>query len=387
MATIVNRGKRQWQVKVRRKGYPTETKTFDTKKEAEEWAAIVEGKMAACEYVDMRAASKTTLRQVFERYLEEVVPYRKGVQLGYMVRAWMERDLADRIIGGITSADIKRWLRKRSSETYTVYEWEAGRRRHKLDADGKPVIRYTKTVSGKTVLNEFRTLSAVFSFAQDTMGMKGLGNPCKTIPPHDRPQYKFRTRRLQGDEYDRLLAACEADQNPYLAAVFVFCVESAARRSEAVNLKWAGVDLENGTALFLDTKNSDDRTIGLSPKAIELLSKLPSRPHPGEPVGERLVFPVSADSITRAFGRARKRCGIKGSRESLDGMTFHDQRHEATSRLVEEGFHILEVMAQTGHRSTESLKRYVHPKATNIPAKLAKIRGGQSVPNQEEQAA
>lgn len=341
--------------------------------------------MSACEYVNMRAASKTTLRQVLERYLEDVVPYRKGVQLGYMVKAWMERDLADRIIGGITVGDIKRWLLARSAETYTVYERDAGKRRILLDADGKPKVKYTKKIAGKTALNEFRTLSAVFNFARKEMGMKGLHNPCADVSDDDKPQYKARDRRLNGDEFDRLLAACEADRNPYLAAVFVFSVETAARRSEIANLTWADVDLATKTAILWETKNKDDRMIALSPKVVELMSELPGRPKIGESGRDKPVFPIAADGITRGFERARKRCGIKGGREGYGGMTFHDQRHEAASRLFEDGLNIVEVMAQTGHRSMQSLKRYVHPKATDIAAKLAKAR--QTVPKQDGQAA
>lgn len=37
MATIVNRGPHQFQAQVRRKGYPTQTKTFETSAEAKAW--------------------------------------------------------------------------------------------------------------------------------------------------------------------------------------------------------------------------------------------------------------------------------------------------------------------------------------------------------------
>ncbi|WP_316897185.1 hypothetical protein [Pseudodesulfovibrio indicus] len=44
MATITKRGKHQWQAKVRRKGYPAQSKTFDRKIDAEQWARNNENK-------------------------------------------------------------------------------------------------------------------------------------------------------------------------------------------------------------------------------------------------------------------------------------------------------------------------------------------------------
>ncbi|GAU08880.1 DUF2188 domain-containing protein [Desulfoplanes formicivorans] len=45
MATFTKRGKGQWQVKIRRKGCPLQTKTFETKGDAEAWAREIESEM------------------------------------------------------------------------------------------------------------------------------------------------------------------------------------------------------------------------------------------------------------------------------------------------------------------------------------------------------
>jgi site-specific recombinase XerD len=42
------------------------------------------------------------------------------------------------------------------------------------------------------------------------------------------------------------------------------------------------------------------------------------------------------------------------------GLTFHDLRHEATSRFCEKGLPMMTVQAITGHKSTQMLKRYTH---------------------------
>ncbi|EPJ88307.1 shufflon-specific recombinase [Pseudomonas sp. CFII68] len=42
MATIRNRGEYQWEAQIRRKGYPAQRKTFETKSDAQAWARIVD---------------------------------------------------------------------------------------------------------------------------------------------------------------------------------------------------------------------------------------------------------------------------------------------------------------------------------------------------------
>lgn len=45
MATFRKRGPYQWEAQIRRKGYPAQSKTFNTKAEAEAWANVVESEM------------------------------------------------------------------------------------------------------------------------------------------------------------------------------------------------------------------------------------------------------------------------------------------------------------------------------------------------------
>lgn len=44
MASFRKRGPYQWEARIRKKGYPTTCKTFETKAEAEVWAKEVEPK-------------------------------------------------------------------------------------------------------------------------------------------------------------------------------------------------------------------------------------------------------------------------------------------------------------------------------------------------------
>ncbi len=72
MADICKRGDLQWQVRVRRKGHPTQTRTFNTKVPAETWARQVEGEMDRGTFVSRHEAENTTLSEALDRYEREI---------------------------------------------------------------------------------------------------------------------------------------------------------------------------------------------------------------------------------------------------------------------------------------------------------------------------
>ncbi|EQD71992.1 phage integrase, partial [mine drainage metagenome] len=51
-------------------------------------------------------------------------------------------------------------------------------------------------------------------------------------------------------------------------------------------------------------------------------------------------------------------------------LTFHDLRHEATSRFFEKGFNVMEVASITGHKTLQMLKRYTHLKAEDLAKRM-----------------
>lgn len=61
MGTITKRGELQWQAKVRRKGYPAQSRTFSYKEDAEKWVRELERAADRGGVVDRREAEKNTL--------------------------------------------------------------------------------------------------------------------------------------------------------------------------------------------------------------------------------------------------------------------------------------------------------------------------------------
>jgi len=99
-------------------------------------------------------------------------------------------------------------------------------------------------------------------------------------------------------------------------------------------------------------------------------------------IGILRVFPTTPNAVKLAFERACKRAcpHIKDFRhgrkktcscEGIQGLRFHDLRHEATSRLFEKGLNPMQVASITGHKTLQMLKRYTHLQAED----LAKLLG------------
>jgi integrase len=75
------------------------------------------------------------------------------------------------------------------------------------------------------------------------------------------------------------------------------------------------------------------------------------------------IFPYRGASVSAAFQRAAKMCGIHDA-------TLHDLRHEGISRLFEAGLNIPEVSLISGHSSWASLKRYTQIQPAHVLEKL-----------------
>ena len=74
MATIQKRkylNKTSYQVRIRRLGIKTITKSFQERTEAKSWARFMEAKLDRGDYSDYSSASKVTLGDLFKRYVKE----------------------------------------------------------------------------------------------------------------------------------------------------------------------------------------------------------------------------------------------------------------------------------------------------------------------------
>jgi len=129
------------------------------------------------------------------------------------------------------------------------------------------------------------------------------------------------------------------------------------RRGELLGLTWDEIDKKRGIAHLPATKNGSARAVPLSPRALAALKKLPRR------LDGRL-FSIELNDHGNRWRALRKQAGITG-------LTFHDLRHEGTSRLIEGGlFNMAEVAAITGHKTMAMLKRYYQADASALAKRM-----------------
>ncbi len=180
---------------------------------------------------------------------------------------------------------------------------------------------------------------------------------------------KGRDLRLNPEEEQSLFEACERHSNPMLGWIARIALYTGMRAGEIKSLTRLQVDLDKRTVHLTETKNGSARTVPLTRQATGILRVTLN--HPVRPLDTDLIFwgEPGRDGIRRpyefrpAWNRALKKAGI-------EGLRFHDLRHEAVSRLVETGLGDQEVAAISGHKSMQMLKRYTNLRAEDLVARL-----------------
>jgi len=364
MGTLVKRGELQWQAKIRKKGFPVQSKTFMYKEDAEKWIRATEHELETSGFIDRREADKNSLADVLKRYRREITPGKKSAEIEAIKIEVILRDtlLSSLKMSALSSAAIAAWRDRR-----------------------------LKSVSGATVNREFDVLSTVINHARREWGVH-ITNPMPDVKRPDKA--RARDRRFSALEEKYLLDAlreCERKsdgtfakgaRNPWLAPLVQLALETAMRRGELLSLQWENVDFERRAAYLPDTKNGDSRDVPLSSRAVAILEEL-SQSVNNEGLDERHgpVFQTTAMALRKGFSRAIERAQLayaddcrkahrKPVRGFLEDVHFHDTRHEAASRLADKLSNVLELSAVTGHRDVRMLKRYYHPRAEDLAKKL-----------------
>ena len=233
-------------------------------------------------------------------------------------------------------------------------------------------------VNTQTARHDLSLLSRVLTTAAKEWGIPlPHGNPVAQLRMPKLPP--ARNRRLTAEEESALLDAAQQyemsrkDAGP-ISSIIRFALGTAMRRGEIAAMRWDHINLKSQVLRVPDSKSGEPRRVPLSKAAVDVLKALP-RHLKGH------VWGVTADTITQAFDRvcARARDGYLRECETanqdpdldfLEDARFHDLRHEATSRLFERGFNVMEVAAITGHKTLQMLKRYTHLRAEDLARKL-----------------
>lgn len=342
MATIVRTESNTWKALVRKTGWPPTSKTFRTKRDAEDWSRRVEDEMTRGVYIQRTPSEKMTLTEALVRYEKEIIPTKKT--------STQVRD--SRRIKLLKSSELGKYsLAALSSDIVAKYRDK----------------RLTAGKSNNTVRLELALIGHLYNIAIKEWKIGLPFNPVANIrKPSPGPG---RNHRISKVDHERLLLALREYSNPMLAWIYEVALETAMRAGEILNLKVQDVDLERRILSLKDTKNGSARTVPLSKDAVRVLT-------------EALTYPVRPRDCDLVFfgepGRERKRGPYQFNKAWLEikqdlglaELHFHDVRHEAVSRLVEAGLSDQEVASISGHKSMQMLRRYTHLRAEDLVRKL-----------------
>lgn len=343
------RGAHQYRVQVRRNGF-YQSRTFETLREAQEWQRIVEGKVTADEFVDLRRARTTTLAAACDWMLDGKLygsnPGAKNVAVN--LRYWKNSRFAGWSLLSIHDWDLIEWRREVLDEDNAE---DSGRCGPEAECGPQTVIHR---------LNALSKLIQIWARANKVP----LDNP---VRPGVRPaKPDGRDRRLAEGEENRLLEAAQKSSRPWLEVAIILSIETCMRQSELASLTWSRVRLgdEYPHADLPRTKNDRPRRVPLSARAVDAFRSLQPE-GASEAIGARPVLPVETGrGIIHAF-RA-----IANDKDFPD-LRWHDLRHEGISRLFElTDLRENEIMAISGHLTPAMLTRYTHLRSDRLGERL-----------------
>ena len=341
-----------WQGVIRKKGFPHQYKSFKSKRDCEVWATDTESKMNRGIFSDMSIAEGLTLAEGLKKYLKEITPHKKG--------KYQETNRINRLISNT----------KISDKTFATFKsFDCAKYRDEMSDLG---------LSASTINKELSIISHLFEVALKDWGISCI-NPVKQIA---KPKVEnSRNRRLSALEEQYLVQALADNSagtrsNKVVIDIVLFAIETGMRKSEPFKLTWQDVDLKKQVAYLHDTKNGKPRGVPLSSQAVKILK--------GDDddtivkIRRGKVFNTTYSALTQSFRRAVVRAISLYEKDTtpdmriegfLDDFTYHDLRHEATTRLADK-LQMHELMKVTGYSDARMLARYYHPKPEDLAKKL-----------------
>jgi len=300
------------------------SRSFRTRREAVEWAALKEQKIRQRTEKDPRL--QHTLRDALHRYADEVSPTKRGEH-------W-ER------------------IRLNAFEGYNL----------PLD---KPLIKVTPqdiadfrdsralSISNGSVRREISLLSSVFQIAMLEWGWTDK-NPCRMI--RKPPNSKHRERIIHWWETKRMLRSMgyrqhgEIETTSQAAAMCMLtALRTGMRAGELTGMTWGQV-FERHCHLP-KTKTGRPRDVPLSLKAKALIERMRGW-------HDELVFGISPATLDTLFRRYRDRAG-------LEGFTFHDTRHTAAT-MISRKVDVLDLCKIFGWADPKMAMVYYNPDAESL---------------------
>lgn len=338
MASIEKRtsrdGKTTYRVKVRLKGQPTETASFERKTDANKWAQDTESAIRDGRHFKTTAAKRHTLAELIERYIKDVLPTKpKSEAKQTAMLNWWKSEIGSYSLADVTPALVAERRDKLA----------AGKTKRGTQRNPATVVRY------------MAALSVCFTHAVKEWGWIDDTPMRKVTKPKES---RGRVRFLSDDERARLLKSCKESSNTYLYPAVVLALSTGMRSGEIMGLTWDVVDLNRGRAILHETKNNERRAVAITGHALQVLKEM----NKVRRIDTTLLFPskeITPQKPQKPIDlRAPWLAALK--KASIQDFKFHDLRHSAASYLAMNGASLAEIAEVLGHKTLQMVKRYAH---------------------------
>ncbi len=343
-------GQISYQVRLRRVGLPTIARTFDSLLEAEAWKAESETKRNRGERVATRADRRATIVDAIDEYVakNKTLNDKEKQRLTFL-----RLEFAEVAMMGLTAPRLEAW---RDQMLATIIPPPASKKKAHPLYDGGRV----RTYSESSVRKFFYTLKKVLEWYA-AFYKQPFDNPFQQVsaPSED----NWRSRRLEGNEENRIMAACEKmhANRDELKRVIAFALETGMRAGEILKLEWHEVDHAKRRIIIPahKCKTRREREVPITTPCRELLH---AHEKATRKQGETRVFWQWPSSNTLGH-----RFKVVAKNAQLRDFRFHDFRHEATSRMYERTkLTDVQISSITGHTDLRTLKRYANLRGAQL---------------------
>lgn len=184
-----------------------------------------------------------------------------------------------------------------------------------------------------------------------------------------------RIRFMTREEEVQVLEFFRRSGGEKYAEVTEFLVDTGARKSEMLNLKWGDIDLRTGRITFWETKTNQPRTVRMTTRVKNMLRvrKLKSKNNGAAPL---LVFDdINDTSLYKAWTNMRECLDLRDDNQ----FVLHMLRHTCCTRLLGNGVDIRTVQQWMGHASLQMTQRYAHFIPQRLDDAVAALDGANEV--------
>ena len=220
----------------------------------------------------------------------------------------------------------------------------------------------TGEVSAYTIANELTVLRHMLRLAR-------RWGYLDRVPDVELPKKpEGRRRFLDESEIKKLLDACRASRNPYLAVIVTIALNTGMRKAEILGLEWDRIDVSSARITLYETKSGKPRGIPFNRAVYDVLIAL-------EPKADRRAGRLFARRDGSAWGQIRTAFATALKKAGITDFRFHDLRHTAASHMVMRGASLKEVQEVLGHHDFKMTLRYAHLSPAHLRGAVDRLEG------------